>query len=112
MSELPPPPLADLHRQKCVCFCGVSLLSPRSVSTGSSAETQEESMKRQLQQFSCWIQGEIQYVNEELEVLEKTKRPDDDAETLLLDELYKGLQIRLLNLQTKFQKVSELLMIW
>ena len=69
-------------------------------------------MKRQLQQFSCWIQGEIQYVNEELEVLEKTKRPDDDAETLLLDELYKGLQIRLLNLQTKFQKVSELLMIW
>lgn len=103
MSELPPPPLADFHRQTCVCFCGVSLLSPRSVSTGSTAETQEESLKRHLQQFMCWVQGEIDSVKEEIKVLETTKRSQD--------EVYKSLQIHLQNLQLKFQKVSELLMI-
>jgi hypothetical protein len=111
MSELPPP-LAEIQRQKCVCFCGVSLLSPRSISDGSSVEHPEEKLKCNLHQFVRWVTDEIRYVETELNGLETSAKPDDEAEALILEELYKGLQIRLQNLQLKFQKVSELLMMF
>lgn len=109
MSQLPPP-LADLQRQKCVCCCGVSLLSPRSISDGSSVENPEEKFKCNLQQFVRWIKDEIRYVETEIRGLEENAKADDEAEALILEELHKGLQIRLQNLQLRFQKVSEVLM--